>query len=110
MSLEEMQKKEARIDAIRKQIDEIPAMLDGTLMTKHNRVRRRDGSIRTSPEYFTFQYRGSDGKRKWKRIPRNVNAVVERLVRAGARYRTLEREYRALMTERSLADDAKKNA
>lgn len=107
---EEMQKKEARIDAIRKQIDEIQAMLDGTLLTKHNRVRRRDGSIRTSPEHYTFQYRGSDGKRMWKRIPRNARAAVERLARAGDRYRALEREYRALMTERALADGGKKNA
>jgi hypothetical protein len=110
MSPEEMQKKEMRIAAIRGQIDAIPAMLDGTLLTKHNRVRRRDGSIHTSPEHYTFQYRGADGKRMWKRIPRNARTAVERLTRAGDRYRALEREYRALMTERSLANGGKKKA
>jgi hypothetical protein len=84
-------------------------MLDGILMTKHNRVRRKDGSIHVSPEHCTFQYRGADGKRKWKRIPRNAKTAVERLVRAAARYRTLEREYTALLTELSLADGGKKN-
>lgn len=64
-------------------------MLNGTLLAKHNRVRRQDGSIRTSPEHYTFQYRGSDGARKWKRIPRNAKAAVECLVRAGDRYRAL---------------------
>jgi len=110
MTPEETQRKTARVEAISQQIEAIPAMLDGTLLTKHNRVRRVDGSIRTSPEHYTFQYRGADGKRMWKRIPRDAKAAVERLVRAGERYRALEREYAALLTELSLADDRKKNA
>jgi hypothetical protein len=110
MTTEADRKKEERIDAIWKQMDEIPAMLDGTLMTKHNRVSRKDGSVHVSPEHCTFQYRGADGKRKWKRIPRNAKAAVGRLVRAGERYRALEREYAALRTELSLADGGEKNA
>jgi hypothetical protein len=110
MTPEETRKKETRIGAIRAQIDEIPAMLDGTLMIKHNRVPRKDGSIHISPEHCTFQYRGADGKRKWKRIPRNAKAAVGRLVRAAERYRALEREYTALLTELSLVDGGKKNA
>jgi hypothetical protein len=109
MTPEGAQKKEARIGAIRTRIEDIHAMLDGTLMTKHNRVRRKDGSVHVSPEHYTFQYRGTDGKRKWKRIPRNAKASVERLVRAAERYRNLEREYTALLTEMSLADGGKKN-
>lgn len=110
MTPEALQKKEARIHAIRAKIDEIPAILDGTLMTKHNRVRRKDGSIHVSPEHCTFQYRGADGRRHWKRIPRNAKAAVQRLVHAGDRYRALEQEYRALRTELVLAADGKKNA
>ena len=110
MTPEETQKNEERVGAIRAQIDEIPAMLDGTLMTKHNRVKRKDGSVHVSPEHCTFQYRGTDGKRQWKRIPRNAKAVVGRLVRAAERYRALEREYTALLTEISLADGGKKNS
>ena len=110
MTVGETQTKEARIDAIRQQIEAIPAMLDGTVMTKHNRVRRKDGSIHVSPEHCTFQYRGADGKRRWKRIPRNAKAAVTRLVRAAERYRALEQEYTALLTELSLADGGKKNA
>ena len=106
----ETQKKEARMEAIRHQIEAISAMLEGTLMTKHNRVRRKDGSIHVSPEHCTFQYRGADGKRRWKRVPRNAKAAVTRLVRAAERYRALEREYAALMTELSLAGGGKKNA
>ena len=110
MMPEERRKKEARLDAIRGQIDAIPAMLAGTLLAKRNRVRRLDGGVHVSPEHFTFQYRGTDGKRKWKRIPRSAKAAVERLVRAGERYRVLEREYAALATELALAPGGKKNA
>ena len=110
MTLDDAAKKEARIGVIRKQTDGIPAMLDGSLMTKHNRVRRKDGSVHVSPEHYTFQYSGADGKRKWKRIARNATPAVARLVRAAERYRALEREYTALMTELSLADVGKKNA
>lgn len=109
MTREDTRKKEARIGAIRKKMDEIPAMLDGTLLIKHNRVARKDGSVHVSPEHYTFQYSGVDGKRKWKRVPRHAKAAVDRLVRAGKRYRKLEREYTALMTELSLVDEGKKN-
>ena len=109
MTTAERQKKEARVEAIWRQMEAIPALLDGTLMPKRNRVGRKDGSIHVSPEHWTFQYRGTDGKRQWKRIPRSAKAVVERLVRAAERHRTLEREYRALLTELALADGAKKN-
>ena len=109
MTSQETKKKEARIREIRRQMDKIPAMLEGTLMVKNNRVKQKDGSFHVSPDYYTFQYRGADGKRKWKRIPRNAKTSVERLVRAANRYRKLEREYTALLTELSLADGGKKN-
>ena len=109
MTQAEQRKKEARAEAIWKQMEAIPTLLDGTLMTKRNRVKRKDGSIHVAPEHCMFQYGGADGKRQWKRIPRNAKAVVERLVRAGQRYRALEREYRTLLTELALADDSKKN-
>jgi hypothetical protein len=108
MTEKETLKKEARIAEISAQIGEISAMLDGSFMTKHNRNTRKDGTIRISPDLYTFQYCGSDGRRKWKRIPKNAKDSVERLVRAGKRYRSLEREYSALLTELSLADGAKK--
>ena len=109
MVTQETKKKEARIGAIRKQMEKISALLEGTLMVKHNRVKRKDGSVQVSPEHYTFQYRGADGKRKWKRIPRKAKVAVERLVRAGKRYRKLEQEYTALLTELSLTDGGKKN-
>lgn len=96
------------MEEIKQQIEAISAMLDGTLMTKRNRVRRKDGSIHVSPEHCTFQYRGADGKRRWKRIPRSAKASVTRLVRAAERYRALEREYAGLLTEISLAGGGKK--
>jgi predicted component of viral defense system (DUF524 family) len=109
MTSENMPKKEARIEAIRRKMDDIPAMLDGALMVKRNRVKRKDGSFHISPEFYTFQYRGAGGKRKWKRIPRKAKVTVEKLVSAAKRYRKLEQEYTALLTEISLADGSKKN-
>ena len=102
------QKIEDRIQASQEKVAAITALLDGALMTKRNRVKRKDGSIHVSPEHYTFQYCGPDGKRKWKRIPRSARAAVARLVRAGERYRALEREYRALLTELALAGGSKK--
>ena len=110
MTRQETEKTDARITAIRSQIAAIGAMLDGTLMVKHNRTKRKDGSVRVSPEHYTLQYRGADGKRRWKRIPEKARRAVDRLVRNGMLYRELEREYAALMTEAALADCGKKNA
>ena len=109
MTPTERQQKVSRSEAVWRQMEAIPALLDGALLSKRNRLGRKDGSIHVSPEHWTFQYRGADGKRRWKRIPRKAKATVERLVRAGERYRTLEREYRALLTELALDDDGKKN-
>jgi len=108
MTTAERQKMEARVEEIWRRMEAIPALLDGSLMTKRNRVKRKDGSIRVSPEHYTFQFRDADGKRQWKRIPRTAKAAVERLVRAGETYRRLEAEYRGLLTELTL-DDGKKN-
>jgi len=108
MKKSDISKIEERIEIIRRKMDEIPAMLDGALLVKHNRVRRKDGSVYVSPEYYTFQYRGSDGKRRWKRIPKKALANVRKLVGAAKRYRELEREYTALITELSVAGRRKK--
>jgi hypothetical protein len=101
---------ELRTEALRAEMDGIGAMLNGALLVNHNRTKRKDGSVYTSPEHYTFQYYGVDGKRRCLRIPKNAKAAVERLIRAGNRYRALEREYAALSTEVALANDSKKNA
>lgn len=108
MTTDQRQKKEARVRNIRKEIGGIPALLDGSLLTKHNRVKRKDGSVHTSREHFTFQYRDAEGKRCWKRVPRDRRASVDLLVRAGQRYRALDAEYRALLTELALDPDTQK--
>lgn len=105
---EEIDKTDARIDEILLKIGSIEAMLDGALLTKHNRVARKDSTVHISPAHYVFQYRGADGKRKWKAVPTGAHKEVERLVEAGRHYRALETEYSALMTERSLMADVKK--
>ena len=89
-------------------IGSIEAMLEGALLTKRNRVSRKDGSVHVSPTHYVFQYRSADGKRKWKAVPESAYKAVKRLVEAGKRYRVLEAEYSALMTERTLMSDVKK--
>lgn len=103
-------KTDARIDMILLKIGSIEAMLEGALLTKRNRVSRKDGSVHVSPTHYVFQYRSADGKRKWKAVPESAYKAVKRLVEAGKRYRVLEAEYSALMTERTLMSDVKKNA
>ena len=103
-------KKEKRIGEIRAKAEELGAMLDGCLQTKRNKVVNKDGSVHTSPAHYQFQYRGADGKLRWKSVPRQHCSEVRRLIKKGREYRNLEREYAALMNEIALASLGKKNA
>jgi hypothetical protein len=105
-----MSKKEKRISEIRAKAEELGAMLDGCLQTKRNKVVNKDGSVHTSPAHYQFQYRGADGKLRWKSVPRQHCSEVRRLIKKGREYRNLEREYAALMNEIALASLGKKNA
>lgn len=110
MAMTDTRKSELRLDALRAEIDGMGAMLNGALLVNRNRTQHKDGSVHVSPEHYTFQYYGVDGKRRCQRIPKNAKAAVARLVRAGDRYRALEREYTVLCTELALAaDGGKKN-
>jgi hypothetical protein len=97
-----------RIREIRDQIASLPAMLVGSLLAKHNRVEREDGTVHVSGPYYTFQYRRADGTRAWKRIPKGAHKTVRKLVSAGDLYQKLEKEYAALATELSLGSEGKK--
>jgi hypothetical protein len=99
----------ARIREVAEEISRLGPMLVGTLTKRPNRKKRRDGSEYVSSEYSTFQYKGADGRRKWKRIPRGAEGRVRKLIQTGARYRVLEREYRGRASELGLLDAAKKN-
>ena len=71
---------------------------------RSNRKRRKDGSEYVSVPYSTFQYKGTDGKRTWKRIPRGSETRVKKLIMTGERYRVLEKEYRGLVSELGLLE------
>jgi hypothetical protein len=98
----------ARVHEIAEAVSRLGPMLVGTLLEKRNRKRRQDGSEYVSAPYYTFQYRDTDGRRRWRRIPRNQKAFVRKLVETGARYQALEREYAALTTQLGLLEPAKK--
>mgnify|MGYP000846710639 CR=1 FL=1 len=101
---------EKRISELRARAEGFGAMLDGTLQAKRNKVANKDGSTHTSPEHYQFQYRGVDGRPRWKSIPGQHCGEVRRLIGKGREYRRIEREYAALMNEATLADIGKKNA
>ena len=98
-----------RIREVADEISKLGPMLVGTLTKRPNRKRRKDGSEYVSTPYSTFQYKGADGRRKWKRIPRSAEARVKKLVMTGDRYRVVEKEYRGLLSELGLLEAAKKN-
>lgn len=98
----------ARIRAVAKEVSQLGPMLVGTLTKRPNRKQRQDGSEYVSVPYSTFQYRGADGRRKWKRIPLGAESRVSKLIAVGDRYRLLEQEYRGLASELGLLDCAKK--
>ena len=98
-----------RIREVAAEMSRLGPMLIGTLTKRPNRKRRKDGSEYVSVAYSTFQYKGVDGKRKWKRIPRGAETRVKKLIVTGERYRVLEQEYRGLVSELGLLEAAKKN-
>lgn len=100
----------ARIREVAKEMSRLGPMLAGTLTKRPNRKRRKDGSEYVSTPYSTFQYKGADGRRKWKRIPRRAEARVRKLIVTGERYRLLEQEYRGLASELGLLEATKKKA
>ena len=99
----------ARIREVAGEVARLGPMLVGTLTKRPNRKRRRDGTEYVSVAYSTLQYKGADGRRKWKRIPRGADGRVRKLIEEGERYRVLEQEYRGLASELGLVDVAKKN-
>ena len=101
---------ETRIRELRAKAGGFGAMLDGCLQTKKNRVANRDGGTHVSPEHYQFQYRGADGKMRWKSVPRKHCGEVRRLIDKGREYKRIEREYAALVNEATLAGLGKKNA
>lgn len=101
---------QARIRDLLARAEGFGAMLDGCLQVKRNRVANKDGSTHKSPEHFQFQYRGADGKLRWKSVPSQHCGEVRRLIAKGRAYRRTEREYAALVNEATLAEIGKKNA
>jgi len=100
---------EARIRELRDKAAGFGAMLDGCLQTKRNRVANKDGGTHTSPEHYQFQYRGPDGKTRWKSVPGQHCGEIRRLIKKGREYRRIEREYAALVSEATLSGIGKKN-
>ena len=103
-----MEKKVARIREVAAEVAQLGPLLVGTLTQRPNRKRRRDGSEYVSAPYSTFQYKGADGRRKWKRIPRGMEGRVKHLIAVGLRYQALEQEYRGLASALGLLETAKK--
>jgi hypothetical protein len=95
-------KEEARISELREQAAGIGAMIDGCLQTKRNKVVNKDGEVHVSPAHHQIQYRGADGKPRWKSVPAGHLGEVRRLIANGRRYKAIEREYAALVSEASL--------
>jgi hypothetical protein len=103
-----MEQEVARIREVAKEVARLGPMLVGTLTKRPNRKRRQDGSEYVSVAYGTFQYKGADGRRKWKRIPRTLETRARKLMEVGDRYRVLEQEYRGLASELGVLEAAKK--
>jgi len=99
---------ETRISELRTKAAGLGAMLDGCLQVKRNRVVNKDGSAHTSPEHYQFQYRGADGRLRWKSVPGQHCGKGRRLIAKGREYRRVEREYAALVSEDTLAGLGKK--
>lgn len=99
---------ERRLIEIREELAGLGPILVGTLLKKHNRKKRKDGSTYVSPTYYTLQYKNAEGRRCWQRIPRGKKSTVEKMLEAGRTYAQLESEYARLSTELALRFPLKK--
>ena len=101
---------EAEIRDIFVRMEALDGVLLGTLLEKHNRERRKDGSTYVSPPYYTFQYQGEKGKQEWRRVPRQHKTRVERMIGNGQEYVRLRKSAEALLRDAALLGlDSKKN-
>jgi hypothetical protein len=72
--------KEARIRELREEASGLGPMIDGCLQTKRNRVENKDGKVQVSPAHHQVQYRGANGKTRWKSVPaRHLDASPQAL-------------------------------
>ncbi len=98
------------IRAMRTVIAEAEAIgpwLDGNLLkNKRKKYVKKDGSISYYPTSSVLQYRVGPKRRKSKRIPPARVAEIERLLKAGKRFKALMVRYAELASR--LALDVKK--
>ena len=99
---------EAEIRDVFVRMAALDGVLLGTLLEKHNRERRKDGSTYISPPYYTFQYQG-EKKQEWRRVPRQHKARVERMIGNGQEYVRLRKSVETLLRDAALLGlDSKK--
>jgi len=96
------QQLEAEIRQVFDRMSALDGVLLGNLLEKHNRERRKDGSIYVSPPYYMFQFRGEKGKQEWRRVPRRHKARVERMIANGREYVLLRKSAETLLRDAAL--------
>ncbi len=93
---------DARIDQIVAEMSSITEFALGSIISSSSYYTTNDGVRHKTKPQFKFQTRGGRGRQKLKHIPADLLPRVRKLVAAGRRVESLEKEYGCLMTERSL--------
>lgn len=99
---------EDKLKEVMDSINAIGPVLVGNILTNRNKKIRKDGSEYISKPNYTFQYNNSEGKRAWKRIPRDILGDFKKLVENGKEYMRLQKLCTSLITQLALSD-VKKN-
>ena len=99
----------ARLDELRASADALGPVLIGNLLKKRARHTKKDGTQSVYAQAFMLQYRGDDGRRTWKRIPRDRVDAIRKLLKAGAQHQKLSQEHAGLLARLALLSAAKKN-
>ncbi len=108
--MQTLEQLEAEIRDVFVRMAALDGVLLGTLLEKHNRERRKNGSTYVSPPYYTFQYQVAHGKQAWRRVPRQHKARVERMIANGREYVRLRKLAETLLREAALLGlDSKEN-
>lgn len=93
---------EAKLKYIETQMMEHDHILLGFIKTNRNIKKRKDGSVYISKDYYTFVYKGVDGKQVSKRINEKFVPSVKKMVKNGQIYSKLATEHTALTNQLAL--------
>ena len=107
--LESVEAAQKRLLAVRGEVEGLGPVILGTLSRRTQKYRTADGTVKTCPAQSSLKIAGT-GNLVTMRIPKSLEKTVEGMIRNGARWRELHREYTVLTSFLAAKGALKKNS